>query len=91
MQFLDNIKSHAQQFRVFIAETDKADPTSLHVFGVREGMSQKPVRPEAIPKFKDTLSLSRDFNAAMMDLLLLALFFVVLLSGAYLAFVRVEV
>ena len=90
-QFLDNVKSHAQQFRVFIADTDKADPESLHIFGVREGMSQKPVSPEAIPKFEDTLSLSRDFNTAAIDLLLLTLFVVVLLAGAYLAFVRVEV
>ena len=54
-------------------------------------MSQKPVAPEAIPKFEDTLSLSKDFNVAAVDLLLLTLFVIVLLSGAYLAFVRVEV
>ena len=91
LQFLENVKSYARQFRIFIADTDKADPESLHIFGVREGMSQKPVRPEAIPQFQDTLSLSRDFNVAATDLLLLTLFCIVLLSGAYLAFVRVEV
>ncbi len=91
LQFLDNVKSHAQQFRVFIADTEQADPESLHIFGVREGMSQKPVTPEAIPKFEDKLSLSKDFNTAAVDLLLLTLFVIVLLSGAYLAFVRVEI
>ena len=91
LQFLENVKAHARQFRIFIADTDSADPESLHIFGVREGMSQKPVNPEAVPKFEDTLSLSKDFNTAAMDLLLLTLFVVVLLSGAYLAFVRVEV
>ena len=54
-------------------------------------MSQKPVDPDAVPKFEDTLNLSRDFNAALIDLLLLVLFFVVLLSGAYMVFVRVEI
>ena len=54
-------------------------------------MSEKPVHPESIPIFEDTISLSKDFNAAAIDLLLLMLFFVVLLSGVYLAFVRVEV
>ena len=54
-------------------------------------MSQKPINPEAVPKFEDTLNLSRDFNTAVMELLLLMLFVVVLLAGAYLAFVRVEV
>ena len=91
LQFLENVKSYAQQFRVFIADTDQADPESLHISGVRAGMSQKPVPPEAIPKFEDTLSLSKDFNIAAIELLLLALFVVVLLSGAYLAFVRVEI
>ena len=91
LQFLENVKSHARQFRIFIADTDSADQESLHIFGVRAGMSQKPVSPEAVPKFKDTLSLSKDFNAAAVDLLLLTLFFIVLLSGAYLAFVRVEI
>ena len=54
-------------------------------------MSKKTVSPASIPTFEDTLSLGKDFNAAAMDLLLLTLFVVVLLSGAYLAFVRVEV
>ena len=54
-------------------------------------MSQKPVNPDAVPKFEDTLNLSKDFNTAAMELLLLTLFVLVLLSGAYLAFVRVEV
>ncbi len=91
LQFLENVQFYAQQFRIFIADTDNADPESLHIFGVREGMSQKPVNPEAIPKFEDTLDLSKDFNTVATELLLLTLFVVVLLSGAYLAFVRVEV
>ena len=91
LQFLENVQSYARQFREFTVDTDRADPESLHIFGVREGMSEKPVPIEAVPKFEDTLSLSKDFNAAAVDLLLLTLFVIVLLSGAYLAFVRVEV
>ena len=91
LQFLENVQSYARQFRAFIIDTDRADPESLHIFGIRTGMSQKPVAPEAVPKFEDTLSLSKDFNTAAVDLLLLTLFVIVLLSGAYLAFVRVEI
>ena len=91
LQFIENTQRYARQFREFVVDTDRADPESLHIIGVREGMSQKPVSSDAVPKFEDTLSLSRDFNAAAVDLLLLTLFVVVLLSGAYLAFVRVEV
>ena len=91
LQFLENAQHYAREYREFVIDTDNADPESLHLIGVREGMSQKPVNPDAVPIFEDTLNLSKDFNAAAMDLLLLTLFVVVLLSGAYLAFVRVEV
>ena len=91
LQFLENVHSYARQFREFIVDTDRADPESLHIIGVREGVSQKSVNPEAVPKFEDTLNFRRDFNTAAMDLLLLTLFFVVFFSGASLAFVRVEI
>ena len=91
LQFLENVQFYARQFREFIIDTDRTDPESLHIFGVREGMSQKSVPIEAVPKFEDTLSLSKDFNSAAINLLLLTLFVIVLLSGTFLAFVRVEV
>ena len=91
LQFLENVQTYVREFRTFIVDTDQADPESLHIFGVRAGMSEKPVNPDAVPKFEDTLNLSKDFNTAAIELLLLTLFVLVLLSGAYLAFVRVEV
>ena len=91
LQFVENVQLYDREYHEFIVNTERADPESPHIIGVRDGMSKKKVSPEAIPIFEDTLSLSKDFNAAAMDLLLLTLFVVVLLSGAYLAFVRVEV
>ena len=91
LQFIENVQRYAREYREFVIDTDRADPASLHIIGIRDGMSQKPVNPDAIPKFKDTLSLNRDFNTAAMDLLLLVLFLGVLASGAYLAFVRLEI
>ncbi|MCY3724519.1 MAG: ABC transporter permease subunit [Candidatus Poribacteria bacterium] len=91
LQFVENTQRYARQFREFIVDTDRGDPESLHIIGVREGMSQKSVSPAAVPRFADTLSLSKDLNARAIEILLLVLFVVVLLSGAYLAFVRVEV
>ena len=91
LQFIENVQRYAREYREFVVDTDRADPESLHVVGIQEGMSQKPVNPAAIPKFKDTLSLNRDFNTAATDLLLLMLFLGVLVSGAYLAFVRLEI
>ena len=91
LQFVENTQRYARQLREFVADTDRADLESPHILGVREGMSQKPITPESVPRFEDTFNLSRDFNTAAMELLLLTLFVLVLLSGAYLAFVRVEV
>jgi len=91
LQFIENVRRYTREYHAFVVDMDRADPESLHIIGVREGMSQKPVNPEAIPKFEDTLSLGKDFNTAAMELLLLLLFVVVLFAGAYLAFVRVEV
>ena len=91
LQFLENAQYYGHQYHVFIIDTDRGDPESPHLIGVPEGMSKKPISPESIPKFEDTLSLGKDFNTAAIDLLLLTLFVIVLLSGAYLAFVRVEV
>lgn len=91
LQFIENVQRYARQYREFVIDTDRADPKSLHVVGIQEGMSQKPVNPEAIPKFKDTRNLNRDFNTAATDLLLLVLFLGVLVSGAYLVFVRLEI
>ena len=89
-QFVENVQRYAREYREFVSDMDRADPESPHIIGVYEGMSKKPISPESIPTFEDTLSLGRDFNAAAVDLLLLTLFFVVFLSGAFLAFVRVE-
>ena len=91
LQFVENTHRYARQFREFVADTDRSDPESLHIIGVREGMTKKKILPEAVPKFEDTLSLSKDFNTRATELLLLVLFVMVLLSGSYLAFVRVEV
>ena len=90
-QFLENVQHYASEYREFIIDMDRADPDSLHIIGVREGMSQKPVNPESIPIFDDKLSLRRDFNAVAIDLFLLILFFVVLMSGTYLRFVSIEI
>ena len=91
LQFLDQVNRFAPQFRAFTNETDAVDAESPHIFGVKEGMSDKPVRFEAIPKFQDRVSLSSDLNAAAMDVLLLILFGIVLFASAYLSFLRANI
>ena len=90
-QFIENVQRYAREYREFVVDMERGDPESRHIMGVREGMSQKPVNPEAVPRFEDTRNIGKDFNTAATELLLLMLFVVVLLAGAYLAFVRVEI
>ena len=90
-QFTGNAQRYAREYREFVVDMERGDPESRHIMGVREGMSQKPVNPEAVPRFEDTRNIGKDFNTATTELLLLTLFVVVLLAGAYLAFVRVEI
>lgn len=89
--FLDQVHRYADEFRQFLIETDRADPDSPHVPFAREGMSEKPVHFEAIPKFEDQIAISVSLNSAVVDILLLVLFLVVLFAGAYLSFLRADV
>ena len=91
LQFLEGVHLHIRQFRDFIIETDHADPESLHIIGVPEGMSKKPISPQALPRFEDDITFSDTFNAAIVDMLLLVLLFGVFLSGAFLVFSRSDV
>ena len=91
LQFLESVHHHIRQFRNFIVETDSADTESLHIIGIPDGMSEKPVSPRALPAFEDKITFSDTFNAALVDMLLLALLLGVFLSGAFLVFIRSEV
>ena len=91
LQFLEGVDLHIRQFRDFITETDRADTESLHIIGVPEGMSKKPISPQALPRFEDKITFSDTFNAAIVDMLLLVLLLGVFLSGAFLVFIRSDV
>ena len=91
LQFLEDCRLYIRQFRNFIVEMDRADSESLHFVGVRKGMSEKPVSPEAIPMFEDRLTFQDTLNPAIADMLLLVLLLGVFLSGAFLVFLRSEV
>ena len=91
LQFLEGVHLHIRQFRDFITETDRADPESLHIIGIPEGMSKKPISPQALPRFEDKITFRDTFNAAIVDMLLLVLLFGVFLSGAFLVFMRSDV
>ena len=91
LDFLKNAERYADAFNDFLIATDRADPDSLHVSFVREGMSDKPVSFESIPKFQDQVRLGEAFKGAILDVMLLLLFFVVLFATAHVSFQRKEI
>lgn len=91
LDFISQTRQYAKQFRQFLIDTDRADPASPHAVGISEGTSQKPVNFDAVPKFEDQHHFSSDFDAAIVDLLLLILFLLVLFVGAFLSFLHTEI
>lgn len=91
LQFLEGVHHHIRQFRNFIVETDRADTESLHILGIPEGMSKKPISPRALPTYEDKISFRETFNAATVDMLLLVLLLGVFILGAFLVFIRSDV
>ena len=91
LQFVENVQLYTKQFRQFIVEIDSTDTESLHLIGIPEGMSNKPITPEQIPIFEDKPTFRDSFNSALVDMSLLVLFAGVFLSGACLCFLRAEV
>ena len=91
LDFMKNAENYETEFNSFLISADRADPDSLHVPFVTEGMSDKPVPFESIPKFHDRVRLEDAFKEAIPDVMLLFLFFVVLFAGAHVSFQRKEI
>ena len=89
--FLKNAERYADEFNDFLITADRSDPDSPHVPFVREGMSDKPVSFESIPKFQDRVRLEEAFKGAILDVMLLLLFFTVLFAAAHVSFQRKEI
>ena len=91
LSFLKNAENYADIFNDFLISVDRADPDSPHVPFVREGMSDKPVSFENIPKFQDRVRLGDTFKEVILNIGLLLLFFGVSFIAMYLSFQRKEV
>ena len=90
-RFVQQTRRYRQQFVDFIKSEDSADKESYHVYFVKEGLSQKPVPLNSIPKFSDKLTLGITFKGAMLDLTLLVSLTLLLFMASVLAFMRIDV
>ena len=87
-RFVQQARRYRQQFVDFIKLEDSADNESYHVYFIKEGLSQKPVAFNSIPKFSEQLTLGITFEGAVLDLILLVSLALLLFMAAVLAFLR---
>lgn len=90
-RFVQHARRYRQQFVDFIKSEDRGDNDSYHVYLVKEGLSQKPVPFNSIPKFSEQLTVGITFGGALLDLTLLVSLALLLFMAAVLMFMRIDV
>ncbi len=86
MDFVKQVRRYRQTFIDFIKTEDSDDPESLHIYPVREGLSQKPVDPNALPRFEER----RSYQSVIFPVGLLILFNLLFLTAAQLSFLKCD-
>ncbi len=56
MNFVKQVHRYRATFIDCIKTEDRSDPASLHIYPVREGLSQKAVDPNTMPRFEERIS-----------------------------------
>ncbi len=87
MNFVKQARRYRQTFIDFIKTEDQSDPESLHIYPVKEGLSQKPVNPEAVPVFTEQIS----YRSVLSQVGLLVLFNLLFFIMAQISFLMSEV
>ena len=86
MDFVKQVRRYRQTFIDFIKTEDRNDPESLHIYPVREGLSQKPVDLDVIPRFEERPS----YQSVIFPVGLLILFNVLFFTAAQLSFLKCD-
>ena len=77
MNFVKQARRYRQTFIDFIKAEDQDDPESLHIYPVREGLSQKPVNLDAVPVFEEQISYRSVLSQVGLLVLFNLLFFII--------------
>ena len=87
INFVKQARHYRQTFVDFVKTEDQGDSESLHIYPVREGLSQKPVNPEAVPVFSEQIS----YRSVLSQVGLLVLFNLLFFIMAQVSFLVSEV
>lgn len=86
MNFVKQVRRYRDTFIDFIKTEDRSDPDSLHIYPVREGLSQKPIDPNTVPRFVEQIS----HQSVIFPAGLLILFNVLFFTAAQLSFLKCD-
>ncbi len=86
MNFVKQARHYRATFIDFIKTEDRSDPDSLHIYPVREGLSQKPVDPNTVPRFEERIS----YQSVIFPVALLTLFNIMFFTAAQLSFLKCD-
>ena len=87
MDFVKQARRYRQTFIDFVKTEDQGDPESLHIYPVKEGLSQKPVDPDAVPVFSEQIS----YRSVLSQVGLLVLFNLLFFVMAQVSFLMSEI
>ena len=87
MNFVKQARRYRQTFIDFVKTEDQSDPESLHIYPVKEGLSQKPVDPDAVPVFSEQIS----YRSVLSQIGLLVLFNLLFFIMAQVSFLMSEI
>ena len=87
MNFVKQARRYRQTFIDFVKTEDQSDPESLHIYPVKEGLSQKPVDPNAVPVFSEQVS----YRSVLSQVGLLVLFNLLFFILAQVSFLTSEI
>lgn len=90
-KFIVNVRAYRNRIWEYIKSEDQKDRDSLHVYFVREGMSDKLPSFDNAPRFTESLTLANSLQDAILDLCILAFFAVFFFMTAYISFIRADV
>jgi ABC-type transport system involved in multi-copper enzyme maturation permease subunit len=90
-KFIANVRVYRDMFWEYIKEEDKKDRDSLHVYFVREGVSDKPANFNNAPRFTEYLTLTGALHDALLDIAILALFALFFFMASHISFIRADV
>jgi len=90
-QFVETVRRYRGQFIDFIRSTDRSDPESHHIYYLKEGLSEKPVSSDNVPRFVEPTNIARAFESTLTNLSLLVLFSLIFFLISYMAFLRSDI